>query len=82
MTHTPTPFSDAIRQHRKRLGLTMQAVANAAGLTKTHVWELEQGKRVNPTVQTLIGLAEVYQVAPATLLRAAIEQMKERTNAR
>lgn len=78
MNHTHTPFSDAIRQHRERMGLTLQAVANAAGLTKAHVWELEKGKRVNPTVQTLVGLADVYKVAPASLFRACAEQIQAR----
>ncbi len=78
MSNLPLPFSNMVRDCRAKQALSLQQVADAAGLTKAHVWELERGKRVNPTVQTLAGLADVFQISPATLLRAAIEQLKAR----
>lgn len=48
--------------------MTLQQVADAAGLTKTHVWELEQGRSVNPTVNAVWGLASALCVSPGMLL--------------
>lgn len=41
---------------RKRLGLTLQDVADRSGLAKSYVWEIENGKNTNPSIGTLIGL--------------------------
>jgi transcriptional regulator with XRE-family HTH domain len=53
---------------RKLRGMSLQRVADAAGLSKPHVWEMEQGKSVNPTVNAVWGLARALSVAPGTLL--------------
>jgi transcriptional regulator with XRE-family HTH domain len=43
---------------RKRMGLTLQEVAERAGIAKSYVWELEQGKQTNPSIAILMGLAK------------------------
>ena len=48
--------------------MSLQEVADASGLTKPHVWELEQGRSVNPTVNAVWGLSEALSVSPAMLL--------------
>lgn len=48
--------------------LSLQEVADAAGLTKSHVWELEKGRSINPTVNAVWGLATALCVSPAMLL--------------
>lgn len=48
--------------------MTLQEVADASGLTKSHVWEMERGKSVNPTVNAVWGLSAALSVPPATLL--------------
>lgn len=53
---------------REMRGMSLQAVADAAGLTKSHIWELEQGKSVNPTVNAIWGLSSAFCVSPAMLL--------------
>lgn len=53
---------------RELRGLTLQEVADSAGLTKSHVWEMEKGKSINPTVNAVWGLAEALSVSPAMLL--------------
>jgi transcriptional regulator with XRE-family HTH domain len=48
--------------------MTLQSVGDAAGLTKSHVWELEKGKSVNPTVNAVWGLSAALCVSPSVLL--------------
>jgi transcriptional regulator with XRE-family HTH domain len=42
---------------REARGLGLQEVADRAGLAKSHVWELEQGRARNPTIATAVGIA-------------------------
>lgn len=57
-----------IKLLRELRDMSLQAVGDSAGLTKSHVWELEQGRSVNPTVNAIWGLAEALSGSPATLL--------------
>lgn len=57
-----------IKLLRDMRGMSLQAVADAASLTKSHVWDLEQGRSVNPTVNAIWGLSAALCVSPAMLL--------------
>lgn len=48
---------------REARDLTLQDVANRAGLSKTRVWEIEQGRAKNPTIDTAIRLAKALGVS-------------------
>ena len=47
-----------IASARADFGLSLQDLADRAGITKSHLWDLEQGRSVNPTVLTIHRLAE------------------------
>lgn len=64
------PLGPLIRMRREALGMSLADVAKAAGCTKSHVWELEQGRSRNPSVATLHKLAMALQ-APFQLLAIA-----------
>lgn len=79
MTHPTDPsviarrFDGAALATRMKLlrelrDMTLQQVADAAGLTKSHIWDMEQGKAVNPTVNAVWGIAGALCVSPAMLL--------------
>jgi transcriptional regulator with XRE-family HTH domain len=57
-----------IKLLRELRGMSLKAVGEAAGLTKSHVWELEQGRATNPTVNAVWGLSAALCVSPAMLL--------------
>lgn len=57
-----------IKLLREMRGMSLQAVGDAAGLTKSHIWELEQGRAVNPTVNAVWGISAALCVSPAMLL--------------
>jgi transcriptional regulator with XRE-family HTH domain len=48
---------------REDRGLTLQEAGDRAGFTKSHMWEFEQGRAVNPTIRMLLGLARAYGVS-------------------
>lgn len=55
-------------QARAARKMTLQEVANASGITKSHVWELEQGRSRNPTIRAVWAIASALCVSPAWLL--------------
>lgn len=48
---------------RKKRGLSLDEAGERAGFTKSHMWEFEQGRAVNPTIRMLLGLARAYGVS-------------------
>lgn len=57
-----------IKETRKARNMSLDDVAASSGFTKSHVWELEQGKSRNPTVRAVWGLSKALGVSPAWLL--------------
>lgn len=52
--------------------MSLAEVARAAGLTKSHVWELEQGRARNPTIGAINWLATALGVPFLRLAQAAM----------
>lgn len=52
-----------MREIRAARGLSLQGVADRAGLAKSHVWEIEQGRSANPTIATTVGIASALGVS-------------------
>jgi transcriptional regulator with XRE-family HTH domain len=68
-----------IRQTRKELGVSQRALADAAGLSRSYLCDIERGRGTQPSVTTLDKLAEALGASRSELLRAAgvIEQPVE-----
>lgn len=60
------PLGQAVRERREEIGLTQEALAQAAGLATKRVWQIER-QGANPTYSTLLAIAAALQV-PAELL--------------
>ncbi len=61
---------ERIREHRHRLGLTQEAVAERASLTRPYLSAVERGRQ-NITLEALLRLASALEVSVAELLREA-----------
>lgn len=60
----------AVRERRGRLGLTLDALSRRTGLSKGFLSQMEAGE-ANPTLNTLVRLAEALRTSPAGLLAGA-----------
>jgi transcriptional regulator with XRE-family HTH domain len=62
--------SFAKRLHELRIAkrLSLQDVANAAGISKAHVWNLEKGLADNPSMDLVVKLADLFRVRVADLV--------------
>lgn len=57
-----------LRALRIRREESLQDVADAARMSKSHVWEIERGRNPNPTIGTLLALAAHFDVPIQTLV--------------
>ena len=58
---------------RRRKKLSLQDVATALVVSKTHVWDLEKGNSSNPSMDLLKKLADFYGVTVAYLVEPESE---------
>ena len=56
-----------LKRLRQGKGQSLQKVADAVGVSKAHIWELETGKSVNPGLDLLRKLAKHFKVTVAFL---------------
>ena len=67
-----------LRENRRE---SLQAVATAVGISKTHLWELEKGRATNPSVDLLTKLAKHYAVTTEFLIDATSSATAEDASA-
>jgi helix-turn-helix protein len=70
-------LAEMARTHRIIQGLSLQEVADRADCTKSHVWEIENGRSRNPTVKMIAGLAGALGLPFMMLAGAALRDVTE-----
>jgi len=58
---------------RLEKGESLQQVADAVGVSKAHVWELEKGRTDNPSMALVTRLADHFGVSVSFLVGEAVE---------
>ena len=67
-------ISTFVKSRRRELGLSLDEVASAANTSKSHVWEIEQGRAKNPTVNMALALCNALQCSLNSLLGLDVSQ--------
>ena len=62
------PLKDRVRELREKEGLSLQELADLVGVSKAHLWDLEQGRSKNPSIELLKKLADKLKVSVADLV--------------
>lgn len=57
-----------LKELRLKKGLSLQELADAVKVSKAHIWDLEQGRAKNPTIETLRDLSTVLGTTIADLV--------------
>lgn len=65
-------LGELIAQERRAAKLSLDDVAERAGLTKSHIWELEKERSVNPTVAACHGVATALGLSFEVVCDAAL----------
>ncbi len=63
-----------IARRRAELRLSLDDVAERAGATKSHIWELEKGRTKNPTISMALALCDALQCSLNSLLGRDVSQ--------
>lgn len=74
MTHEKETLGDRIHALRIKQGWTLQELADRVECSKSHVWELENGKNSNPTLAAIRAVARAFGVAIADIIAENIDR--------
>jgi transcriptional regulator with XRE-family HTH domain len=61
-------FGRRLHDLRMRKAMSLQDVADAVGISKAHVWNLEKGLSDNPSIELVTKLADLFRVRIADLV--------------
>ena len=64
------PLGASIRTRRNELGLSQEALADTAGIDRSHMGKIERGER-NVTLLNLCRVANALECSPSALLASA-----------
>ncbi len=60
-------LSERLFDLRQAAGVSLQGLADAVGVSKAHIWELEKGRTANPSFDLVRKLAAYFAVTPEAL---------------
>jgi len=66
-------FGERIREQRKRAGLTLEQLAEAADSSKSYIWELENKNPPRPSAAKIGKIAEALNVTTDYLMNDNVE---------
>ena len=68
-----TKFGTKVRDLRKQRGLSLDALAQKANMSKSYLWELENREAPNPTTDKLAAIAAVFDLPATYFIDDAVE---------
>jgi transcriptional regulator with XRE-family HTH domain len=73
-------LADRIKEFRVKKKKSLQEVADAVGVSKAHIWDLETARSKNPSIELLKKLANYFGVGVADLIEEnpAVEEQGSR----
>tara|TARA_B100000809_G_C14684172_1_gene368030 strand:+ start:186 stop:512 length:327 start_codon:yes stop_codon:yes gene_type:complete len=66
-------LANRLRELRVSKRESLQDVAEAVGVSKTHIWELEKGKSSNPSVELLRKFSDHFGISISQLIGESLE---------
>ena len=72
-----TKLGDKLRSCRTEKGLTLEALAHQAGLSKSYLWELENRESQRPSAEKLQGIADVLGVDVSFFIDDSVDDPQE-----
>jgi transcriptional regulator with XRE-family HTH domain len=74
----PTRLGEKLRDLRKERGLTLEKLAEQAGLSKSYLWELENRESQRPSAEKLTALGDALGVSTRYFLEEDARAPEER----
>ncbi len=73
-----TRLGEKLRDLRKQRGLTLEKLADMAGLSKSYLWELENRESQRPSAEKLTAPADALGVGTSFFLEDDLREPEER----
>jgi transcriptional regulator with XRE-family HTH domain len=73
-----TRLGEKLHELRKQKKLTLEALAEQAGLSKSYLWELENRESQKPSAEKLTALADALGVAVSYFIEEDVRAPEER----
>ena len=73
-----TRLGEKLHELRKQRGLTLEKLAELAGLSKSYLWELENRESQRPSAEKLTALADSLGVAASYFFEEDVRAPQER----
>lgn len=70
-------FKESLKRNRIKKGYSLQELADKIGASKAHVWDLEQGRATNPSLEVLQKLSTHLEIPIASLVGENPDEDKE-----
>lgn len=64
----PTPLGERVREQRRKRGLTLEALAEKVGSSKSYMWEIENKDVARPSAEKLAQIAAALETTADYLL--------------
>lgn len=74
----PSRLGEKLRTLRKEKKLTLEALAEKGGLSKSYLWELENRESQRPSAEKLTALADVLGVSATYFIEEDVRKPEER----
>ncbi len=65
-------FGEKLHTLRQRQGLTLQQFSDMLGVSTTHIWNIEHGRKI-PNVAMVIKIARIFNVTSDQLIMDELE---------
>lgn len=75
-----SPLGQHLRKYRRANRWSLAAFAAEHGFSKSFMWELENGVKNNPSLDTMMRLAAATETTLARIATLAAAALQERTN--
>ncbi len=66
----PTPLGERVRELRQKKGLTLEALADRVGSSKSYIWEIENKDVARPSAEKLHQIAVALETTTEYLIAA------------
>lgn len=73
----PSKIGAKVRDLRKERGLSLDALARLATMSKSYLWELENRDDVNPTTDKVASIAAAFDLPVAYFIDDSIDEPQE-----
>lgn len=70
-------FAENLKEHRIKKGYSFQKLADAVGVSKAHLWDLETKRATNPSLELLQNLSTTLSVPISALVGENPEESEQ-----